>query len=408
MDAASPSAALSDRCGSGSNYLSPVTGLFFIAALIVFFDPQNGLSLRRVLLVGMAAVWVYGLVAVWRHLTSRIFILLTCYSMPLMGLLVYVVRGYPDFELTDTSYISAAIVLSMVFLLDTPLRQKKMMIAVVAAGALFSIFLVVFAADFGFELGLNLYQFVVGNDIGRVAFRDFAGYSLPYIYLFSSPFLILPIAYLLSSKKALSSLWGVSLLSIMIAAFFLSGPRAHIFISVVMLAIFVAKITRPRVVVVAGLLASIIAIVAFPQVFSATGAILLQMFSPQEVNNSYKLSMLSAYAEIFNDPRTLLIGQGFEAIRWSEELRGIVAVSEDGVLASKSELTAFELIRVFGLPMALAFMVFMAVAITRQSMEYKKIALLMLLFISLLNPHLFSTYGALTLAVCLSPDKEGN
>jgi hypothetical protein len=124
--------------------------------------------------------------------------------------------------------------------------------------------------------------------------------------------------------------------------------------------------------------------------------------STTEDSNSYKLGMLDIYSKmIFNNDFTWLLGQGFESFKWSFDLRSIIEYSEG---ATKAELTYMEILRVFGLPVGGLFLLLTGYQwfVFNRIAVFHKLGFGALLFDSMLNPHLFTTYGAIYLAILFS------
>ena len=144
----------------------------------------------------------------------------------------------------------------------------------------------------------------------------------------------------------------------------------------------------------------LISIVSLTGFIGNCGGVINEMISSDNESNESKLGMLQYYLFFLSDPVTFFIGQGFQAITWQNELSQIVV--EGG---SKTELTVLELFRVYGFfigTFVLIFLVHAFMKIRGNENRYKGILLAALLFDSLLNPHLFSTYGAVLLASSLS------
>jgi hypothetical protein len=123
------------------------------------------------------------------------------------------------------------------------------------------------------------------------------------------------------------------------------------------------------------------------------------MLSLSDVSTSIKLSYLNGYLDLFNDVPTLFFGQGFNAHEWSFEFSEMLSGG-----ASKTELTYLELIRVFGLFGAIYFFFELLRFFLRSEKvlpEYRWVfpGIALYLFLSTLNPYVFSSNGMLVLGL---------
>jgi hypothetical protein len=124
-----------------------------------------------------------------------------------------------------------------------------------------------------------------------------------------------------------------------------------------------------------------------------------EMLSTSEGSNSVKIEYLRSYAEIFTDPITVIFGQGFNAQTWSNPLARMITQG-----ATKTELTYIEIYRVFGAlfgSLVIGALGFMCLSNTarRASTGWIAPAALLYLFVSALNPYLFSSNGMLLLGL---------
>ena len=368
--------------------------LFSIILIIAIIDPQNSLGLRYPLLAVFLPIYIYNIFTTFSCFEKKYFIIILSYLLPIWGLIMYLFRGDLNFKLSDTSYISFAILFSIVHILS----KHKLIIyfkkASIITGLFFS-FLIIFNAYELIIIKSNvLTNFVIENEIARVSFRDYGGFEVPYVYYYSSTLLILPLSILIESKFSWVSLILILIIS---TAFFLSGTRSHNILSFLFLILFFKKSVSKKIFYV------FLAIVCFSIAFSYSSDILNlleSVFSTKEESNNFKLSMLSKYITMFSDPITIFFGQGFQAVDWNNELRSIVTEK-----ATKTEWTYLELYRVFGffLPTIIfGYFIYFIFKKANPEDSYKKLILIALLFDSLLNPHIFSTYGAILMAAVFS------
>ena len=367
---------------------------FFFIFLIAIFDPQNTLGLRYPLIFACFPIYFYSFLTGFFHLGTRYFIVLFSYGLPIWGFVVYMFRGDLSVIISDTSYLSTAIVFSLVNIISRYDIMENLKKAAILSGVIFAFVILITAYELVILKSSQITDFVIDKDIARVSFRDYGDYELPYVYYYASPLLILPIVILIERNRDWKS---IVLIIVMLVALFLSGTRSHNIMSLVFISLLLRRILSKRVFYFAVFfICSSFLMVNSYDIYD----LVRSMFDTNEASNSFKLSMLSKYIIMFNDPVTLLFGQGFQAVEWNSEIRSIVTES-----AVKTELTYLELYRVFGffLPtIILGYFVYFLFRKVHPCDEFKKLILVGLLFDSAFNPHLFSTYGAVMLAVVFS------
>jgi len=122
-------------------------------------------------------------------------------------------------------------------------------------------------------------------------------------------------------------------------------------------------------------------------------------FSKTEDSNNVKIGYLATYVNIFTqNPKFLILGQGFNAHDWSMIFRNLLINSDNE--GTKTELTYIEMIRVFGIIIGLIlnlmfFIMPILIYRTYRKFTFASIALIIYLLSSALNPYIFSTNGVL-------------
>jgi hypothetical protein len=223
---------------------------------------------------------------------------------------------------------------------------------------------------------------------------QYGGFELPKIYFATSPLLVIAITYFsyffTHSKKA--KLKNLVFLFLCILAMFLSGSRGNMFISIVScLTIFYlfSKINKKI----------IILILCFfvPLWIAQNTEIITDMFSVQDPSNYVRLSFFYDYINLFKDPKILFFGQGLGS-SFHSTYRGLV---------SNSELTYFEMIRRFGLFLAIISLILMAYPL--KMLKYKQNAYYWLfiaygfyLIMTFTAPFFFSSNGMILLSIVLN------
>lgn len=220
----------------------------------------------------------------------------------------------------------------------------------------------------------------------------------PAVFYKTSPLLLFGISYLCSKK--MSVIKCILLLSCCVAMF-VSGTRANIFSTIIIITYFLwDKVIKNNKVfrTLFFSIAIIIIVFAFPYVLGDV------FFNKDEESLNIKLSLVDSYINLWNNyPMQLLFGSG----------TGSAMLNERG-LSYLLEPTYFELIRYFGIiafPVVLFILVLLPVYYfiksykTEQFNKVKYIAVAYLLYISLeisSNPLLISSTGMIVYVVALS------
>jgi hypothetical protein len=168
--------------------------------------------------------------------------------------------------------------------------------------------------------------------IGDRTYADSGAFE--QIYFVTSPMLVIAIAYY--SDRACKSdflSWNSFYAFVCIVGMVFAGTRSNMIGPFIVLGFIMFFNTKNKV-----LLSTVVIFVLllFVSVFYST---VFEVLSLNEDSNSSKLKLLQDYIEAFNDPVTLIFGQGFGSY-YDWEIRGYYFTSE---------LTYLELIRVFGL-----------------------------------------------------------
>lgn len=317
--------------------------------------------------------------------------------IPAYGVLVYLFRGVGGVFI-DTSYVGAAVLFgcSLVYLNPESLRigfnAQKLALRMMAGTIIFCVFI--------YQVGLPI--FLIGSFVENgVAFfgpfRNYGGLNFYYMYFVASPMLIYLLAQeawaFFDEKTKKQFLWcGVA-----VVALFLSGTRANMLLAT--FAVPFVYLWRRWGWLAIPAVASLAAICLLTLHFLGLQAV-GSMFDPQSESIRIKFGFLAGYVEIFSDMGTLLFGQGFNAHVWSSAFGKMLPGG-----ASKTELTYFEIMRVFGVVVGGAFFYLMVVFLKKlseidSSWRWMAPAVFLYIVVSAFNPYLFSSNGMLPLGFC--------
>ena len=325
------------------------------------------------------------------NLTYVFILFFFVFYIPLYGLFVSSLRGGLGKPFIDTSYIFSAAYMICSFLYfysDNLVNAYKAMI-----WSLRLLSALVFFGLIDVLMGSNEFiHFFVRNDAAFVGERIYAGVAFNYIYFIVSPMLIFLVCHD-SWKFYEGRSWGSLLMLVLsVGALFLSGTRANMMVSCVapIFTLLWLKYGRLSLVVL-----PIVSALGFLALSVFEVPVLSAMFSAQDHSNAVKLSYLDGYYKILGDIDYFLWGQGFNAHLWSGVLAGMLPEG-----ASKTELTYFELLRVFGVFGLIFFMLVMTYVVLSKRMAsscfpWVAPALTLYLMVAASNPYIFSSNGML-------------
>lgn len=319
--------------------------------------------------------------------------------MPLYGVVLCIIRGGNGLDFIDTSYIGAGILISLALIYrNIEMCMIGVRVLVIALRLLvftiISIYILVLIDSN--ELLINIFT---ERNVALISSREYAGITLPYIYFFASPMLIYLISYDANELFKRIEIRTIFMVLSSTLALALSGTRAHILIALLFIPFFYVIIysrNKFKLSLTMAVLALIFMSTINIEIFGA-------FFSSSEDSNGHKIGMLPVYLDIFNDPFTILFGQGFNAHAWSYPLKSILSTDQ---AASRTELTYLEIFRVYGFMIGISFVAMLFCCVNKLNSVVSDYRWLMPGFIiyllnASLNPYLFSTNGILPLGLIL-------
>jgi hypothetical protein len=385
-----------DQRRVGLSFLDPTRLIVLQALLLVcVFDPAGAVFDAK---YALFVLWIlFSITATVAGLQPMPEWLLTGYTgffalfLPFYGLLIGLVRGGLDEAFIDNSYItSGAFFTFALFLTDRHWLARALSATLLALRLLTIVIVGLTLLDFFGRIGA-LGSWLNENKIAVIASRNYGGVDFPYVYFVTSPMLVL----LLASDTwtiAVRFQWRrLALLGLTVLALFLSGTRANMVMAligpgVVLLWRRLGGVSSALTVAAASGCAALL-------LFNAGSLVLEDMLSVDETNNAVKIGYLTYFWHVFNDPLTLLFGQGFNAHAWSADLRDMLPEG-----SSITELTYLDLLRVFGVVGAAPTVVLLAfLAFSRRSYlssyPFVGAAIFLYALLSFGNPYLFSSNG---------------
>lgn len=316
------------------------------------------------------------------------------FALPLYGLSLFSIFD-TGAELTDTSYIAAATISIITVLYHNERAFEFGIFGMIFAGYILALIICTNAIFVLVFNDFTIPSFFVRNGVALIGYRSYGAFQVPYIYFFASPLLITITAYYCQAALHNRSLFNISSLLLVIIATILTGTRASaLFGFLTIILILFSERGEKNTKIIAGLFIGILAAYFIVKNFNG----ILSVFSLQEGSNSSKISDLTKYATLFDGVRTIIFGQGFNAHTWSPVFQ--IMVGE----ATRTELTYFEILRVFGLPFGFFIISFLFLLAFRayRAEKYLGITFFVLLLNASLNPYLFSTNGMLPIGLIIA------
>lgn len=385
------------------NFTSMTIALFWFAAI---FDPVGnffGLRYVALFLLGPCLLILFfnHKIIINKYSAQTILIIIYSILIPIYGIVIYIFRGEHG-EFTDSSYIASGYLMLTSLLYFNKELCNFGIKSLILSLRLLSIMIIIMAITNIFLLENNWFSLFTESNIALISDRVYGDIKFPYIYFLSSPMLIYLLSHDFYCFLNTKNFINLSLFLISSIAIIATGTRSHILIGILFVPISLLIVNFKKYYLLA--IAIITSLLLYFLSSSDINLTINEFFSSGETSNSIKISMLSAYGNIFVDPVTLLFGQGYNAHEWSISLRNIINL-EDG--ATKTELTYLEIFRVFGLifgSVIMCSLIYLSVASSKIYANNKWLypALVIYLINASLNPYLFSTNGILPIALIIA------
>lgn len=368
--------------------------------LACVFDPVGRFFAFKFISIGLVFVYSaarFALSGLPKVIDNSFLLVLSlfCFILPIYGLTLSAFNGgINDDVFIDTSYISSAVYIACALLYIIPVYYHVACRALVFSLSCLcfviwsGFFLLLLDCDFGFL------DFFVANGTAYIGRRNYGGVFFYYIYFVASPMLIFLLCKQCWDYYNEKTFSRFAIVLCVMGALFLSGTRASIIVSIVTpLVVWLWTKYGVRSI----LIWLFILIMCVPALGLLDLALVSHMFSSGEESNSMKIAYLSTYLHLFAQPETFWFGQGFNAHTWSEPVFNMLPEG-----ASKTELTYFEMLRVFGVLGLAAFacVVFNLTSSTKVvCSHYPWVAPAVFLYalVSFINPYIFSSNGMLVI-----------
>lgn len=326
-----------------------------------------------------------------------VYISLIFFFIPLVGISVGLLQNtMQDFAFALGFVKSFSIIVLTIVIFDLNININKYLIWFCLAIPLIIIPIYYFITS-GNGAIAPIVSYLTKKDVAKFSNRDFYGYKVIMLYYRTSPLLVFPLAYYFKNL-----LYGNSkfIAFILVALFFvtliLSGTRANMVAGVFVIGYLLFYFLKNRKNKLAFILVSI------GLIFASILFLKSLSFDQRDASADVKSGHYNSYKQVFdNHPEYLLWGQGLGSKFYS---------SGSGAELSQTELTYFDLVRWFGIPLAIGlfFLLLYPVIYLVQNKRITKnnlyliVAYLAYLFIAGTNPLLVSSTGMLVILTMYS------
>lgn len=375
----------------------------YLLIISYIFDPTGELFQLRYISTIIATL-VLGLKVIFNVQKRNIsyvqlfYLFLFCLVIPVYGLSITFLQSFKN-NIIDTSYIGFS--LSLILLIPVLFLEKSEFYNAFIR-ALRVLKFLVFLILVSFMINMDqagISQFFINHKSMLVGFREYAGISTYYLYFTSSPLLIILVAHDCYNLLLKYSFNKVLLFVSSAIAVFLTGTRYNMLFALIIL---------PVSIIIRGFSWRYFGVylIFFILFFSILlgNSFIGSFFNSTENSNSVKTGYIEYYLQLLNSPG-ILFGQGFNAAEWSMPFKNLLEKSDNSGV--KTELTYFEIIRVFGL--WIGFFINVAILFTPiliyknyKQIDERVIGIFFYLISAMFNPYIFSTNGILVFLLILT------
>ncbi|TDH23327.1 hypothetical protein EXU57_17800 [Segetibacter sp. 3557_3] len=379
-----------------------INALLYPLVFVLLMDPADRIFRLKLPLFAL----IFGLWLLEKIVTNKIktkkdslILILVYFLISVTGIFVALVQNNFADQGFAFGFLKSLVVLVLLFLIDdyglridTILIRASIVLPIMTVGVFF-----VFLYGSGAFIHQVFLFFAEENGAAAFSLRNFYGFELSMFFFKTSPLLVFPMGYythklMKGEKPVLNTFLVVTFLITMI----LSGTRANILSAFLILIIIVFLGLAKKRNKFPLLLASMV------MVYLVSLFISRATFAKADVSQQAKTEHLDAYVQLFNNnPEYLIWGQGLGSVFYSRGFSNYVP---------QSELTYIDLIRMFGIPLGLVFIlftfypVFSLLQLLRRNKEvfYSLISFTAYLFIAGTNPLLISSTGMLAILAVFS------
>lgn len=333
-----------------------------------------------------------------KYKLDSVLMMLTLISIALFGILIAFLQN------SDVDYVfSIGFVKSLVFLflliiiIDLDIQPDLLLNKYSLILPLIIIPVYIIIAYFPIMMVFAYEYLVVNKEVAMISNRNFYGYQLVMVYYKTSAMLVFPLSFycnkLLEKRNR-----GVSVLCIILLfiSLIMSGTRANIMVAIIIPGYYLYRYLKVK----KNIIYSLIAITSI--IFVFISFILSLSFEKADDSAEIKSGHFISFVDnMKSHPEYLIWGQGLGSKFFT------VGKNE---FTAQTELTYFDLVRFFGLPLAVLFLtmvIYPLIYLYNNKMinernKYAIVAFINYLFIAGTNPLLVSSTGMVILVIMYS------
>jgi len=384
---------------------SIISFLITVLIFVIIVDPNNNIFyIKDIVFTLIILFWGYTLFFYSFNIPRKIIIILIFMAiiMPLYSIIIAYINGN---EITiQAPYFKSFfffLLLPVLINLNVNITKRFNQIGFIIPIIISILFIMSYLLNDYVSVPYNFLVFEKQVAVSRE--HVIMGFRLFNLFYKTSPLLLFPLCYYLQKYFSTSlnrtnkkkCFYLILLLSV---AFLLSSTRANVLIFIFFFlaySLFYIYLKNKRIfLLIFGLLTIVFLMLFFQK--------LMLVFNTNEASNNIKIQHIQDYGELFkNSPKVLWIGQGINSCFYSSYYNNFIKTTE---------LTYFELLRIWGLPMSLLFVFFLIYPIIRFFAKYKQyysyryipIAYLAYLLIAGTNPLLLCSTGMIVIVYVYS------
>jgi hypothetical protein len=372
---------------------------------IVVFDPSDSLTgLKKHVFLTLLSWWFLLQVGTKRPppIVPATLLIFICFGLllPFLSIISYYLQGGDFLEYDGFKTLVGFLSLGLLIVISSlEVSALHLFVVILNVQALVTVGLYIFLSlNPAFIEPITLFGYEQG--FLWINPKDYSGIKFLQIFFKTSPFMVLSAAYY-SAKYFTPSRdrngFALLLLSASCLALLISGTRANMAFAVIIPGYFAIRNLKwaslPSkffTIVVLGVLLGLVA---------ANIDILAAMLDPNETSNAVKLGYWDDYIQIFSDPIVFLFGQGIGVVHYFDSL---------GLELRITEVSLMELVRNFGVLMAIAYCFFWIAPLfmLRRAGFYDRhwlwVAYASYLLISMTNYFILSSSGMVLISIIYS------
>lgn len=386
-------------------YLAVLNFLIVLLIIVISADPQNLiLGLKYYIFCSIFIVWAPQLLLKKLYIPQKLkyILFVICFIMPVYGISIGLINSFldsSDWGQKVIYFTSFFFFLLIIIILQSNIDlTKKFNLATSITIVLLTLGIYIVMLFLPDTTKILFQYLVTETETAAFGNRSYGNLNILMVWYRTSPLLVFPLTYylhqLLIKKNRTHFIPKCILLSSIIFTLLLSGTRANLLTTILILIIYFSVFLYKNYKKLFILFICLVLIIGTYQLSN----VLLILFSDQEHSNITKLGHFYSYLNLFTEnPLTLIFGQGIGIPFYTIGFHKYVFASE---------LQYFEMIRIWGLPITILFLSMLIVPIIKdlkaKNYNDRLIAYTAFLFIAGTNPFLLDSTGMTILVFVFS------